>query len=239
MLLNAAAIIGPMSRQCQPRFKVTRVGLALVAVLALPATPREYALEHGVGLPQQSGYLQTPAGGMPGTASSKRPTLAEIDLDGGRYRWLGARVDFRPNAQTGPAGSFRLRLHARYTTIGDAATSTVAEAFTIRGGVFEDGDSVRSEVAFDGLTLALTAAFDLRAGLSVEVGPQVGWTAFDFVMRGKRHQSDRAYHVTTFGLVGAVSKELGNGWHIGARLAASPAIEGTGSRYAAETPGRP
>ena len=235
MLLNAAAIIGPMSRQCQLHIDVTRVGLALMAVLALPATPREYALEYGVGLPEQSGYLQTPAGGMPGTASSERPTLAEIDLDGGRYRWLGARVDFGPNGETAPAPPFRLRLHARYRTIGDAATSTVAEAFTIRGGVFEGGDSVRSEVAFDGLTLALTAAFDLRAGLSAELGPQIGWTAFDFVMRGERHRSDRAYHVTTFGLVGAISRELGNGWHIGARLDASPAIEGTGSRFAAET----
>ncbi|MDE0661922.1 MAG: hypothetical protein OXI79_20005 [Gammaproteobacteria bacterium] len=224
-----------MSPQCQPRIGIARAGLAALAMLALSATGREYSLELGFGRPEQSGYLQTPAGGMPGTASSKRPTLAEIDLDGGGYRWLGARVDFGPNARIHRAAPFHLRLYARHTTIGDDATSMITDAFTIRGGVFEAGDSVRCEVAFDSLTLALTAAFDLRAGLSVELGPEIVWTAFDFGMTGERHRSDRAYHVTTFGLVGEISKELGNGWHIGARFAASPAIEGTGSRYAAET----
>ena len=229
-------MIGPMSQQCQPRFAVTRIGLALLAVLALPATAREYVLEYGVGLPNQTGYLQTPAGGMPGTASSKRPTLAEIGLVSGRYRWLGAGVDFGHEAGTDrSAVPFHLRFYARYTTIGDDATTTLAEAFTIRGGVFEVGDSVRSRVSFDGLTLALTVAFELAPRLTAEIGPEIGWTAFDFTMTGERHRSERSYHVTTFGLVGALDKELGNGWHIGARLAASPAIEGTGSRYTAET----
>ena len=223
-----------MSRQCQLR--VGRSGLALLAVLALSAGGREYALAYGVGMPDQSGYLQTPAGGMPGTASAKRPTLAEIDLDGGRFRWLGAGVDFGQRADAdSTAQPFRLRLQARLTTVSDDAMATISEAFTIRGGVFEVGDSVRSRASFDALTLALTAAFDLGSGLRAEVGPQIAWTAFDFTMTGERHRIERAYHVTTFGLVGIVSKGFGNGWHVGARVAAAPAIEGTGSRYRAET----
>lgn len=225
-----------MSGQCQLRIGVTRVGLALLAVSALAASGREYALEYGVGLPEQSGYLQTPAGGLPGTASAKRPTLAEIDLDRGDYRWLGAGVDFGHRANTDPAAvAFRLRFHARLTTIAEDANPTITEAFTIRGGVFEAGDSVRSQVSFDGLSLALTAEFDLGPGLAAEVGPGIGWTRFDFSMTGERHRIERSYHVTTFGLVAAISKEFGNGWQISARLAASPAIEGTGSRYTAET----
>lgn len=224
-----------MSRHCQPPIDVTRVGLALLAVLALPATGREYTVEYGGGIPDPSGYLQTPAGGIPGTASVKRPTLGEIGLDGGHYRWLGAGVAFGRKANIPTAVPFRLRFHARYTTIGDDATSSIAEAFTIRGGVFAVGDSVRSRVSFDGLTLAVTAAFDLAPRLSVEIGPEIGWTAFDFTMTGERHRADRAYHVTTFGLVGGISREFGNGWRVGAKFAASPAIEGTGSRYMAET----
>ena len=214
-----------------------RLSLAvLAAALALPAAGRDYVVEFAAGPPNQSGYLQTPAGGMPGTASSKRPTLSEIDLGGGRYRWIGAGVDFGRKANVDPAAArSRLRLYARYTTTGDDATSMIAEAFTIRGGVVEAGDSVRSRASFDGLTLAMTAAFDLGSRVSVEVGPEIGWTAFDFTMTGERHRSDRSYHVTTFSLAGAVEKEFGNHWHIGARLAASPGIEGTGSRYLVET----
>ena len=225
-------MIGPMSHRCQPRVHIKALGVAALAVLALPAAGRDYTLEFGFGLPDQSGHLQTPAGGMPGTASPGRPTLAEIDVDGGSYRWLGATIGTavpRPNSVP-----LRLRFHARYMTIGDEATTTIAKAFTIRGGVFDVGDTVRSRVSFDGLTLALTAVFDVTPAISAELGAEVGWTAFDFTMQGERHRSERAYHVSTVGLVGAIEKDFGSGWHLGARLAAAPAIEGTGSRYMAE-----
>ena len=119
-------------------------------------------------------------------------------------------------------------------TIGDEATTTIARAFVIRGGVFDVGDTVRSRVSFDGLTLALTAVFDVTPAISAELGAEVGWTAFDFTMLGERHRSERAYHVNTVGLVGGIEKDFNGGWHLGARLAAAPAIEGTGSRYMAE-----
>ena len=110
----------------------------------------------------------------------------------------------------------------------------IAETFTIRGGVFDVGDTVRSQVSFDRLTLALTAGFDLAPTLSAELGAEVGWTAFDFAMLGDHHRSERAYHVNTLGVIGALEKDVGRGWHLGARLVAAPAIEGTGSRILAE-----
>jgi len=227
-------MIGSVDRDCHPTM-MKCLALAALAMHALPVAGRT-VVEVGGALPSESGYLQTPAGGMPGTATAKRPTLAEIDLDGGHFRWLGARLDFNPSAKSDPAAvPFRLRVHARFTTIGDGATSMIEQAFTIRGGVFEVGDSVRSRVSYDGLTLAATGVFGLGPGLSVEIGPVVGWTAFDFTMRGERHQIDRAYHVTTFGLVGEVRRDFGNGWQIRAKIAASPAFEGVGSRHAAET----
>ena len=204
----------------------------MMAVLALPAGAREYFLEIGVGAPDQSGYLQTPAGGMPGTASPKRPSLTEVDLDGGDYRWLAAHIDLRrgdgrANRRLG------VRFGMRYSTVGDEATTVLDDAFTIRGGVFGVGDSVRSRVSFDGLTLTLCAVLDLTPTLSAELGGEIGWTAFDFTMVGEHHRSERAYHVNTVGVVGALSRDFGNGWRLGTRLAASPAVEGTGSRYTA------
>ena len=230
-------MISPMSRQCQPRIDGLRAGLALLAVLALPATAREYSVEFGAGPPSHSGFLQTPAGGIPGTASPERPTLDEIDLDGGGYRWLGVRVDFRrgvdsPSQELEPR--LRLRFRMRYTAVGDEATAVLDDAFAIRGGVFGVGDSIRSRVSFDDLTLTFGAVFDLTPSLSAELGGEIGWTAFDFTMVGEHHRSERAYHVNTVGVAGAVSRNLGNAWHLDTRLAASPAVDGTGSRYTAE-----
>jgi len=232
----ATAMIGSMRRDCQPRI-VKQLCVVALAIPALAATGRDYAMEFGVGAPSQSGYLQTPAGGMPGTASLRRPTLAEIDLDGGHYRWLGASVDFGRMGSTpvdSPGLPFPLRLNMRYSSTGEEASTVLAETFTIRGGEFEVGDPVRSRVTFDALSLGLTAGFRFGSGLSAELGAQVGWTAFDFTMVGERHRSERAYHVTAVGLVGAVSKDFGNGWRLAARFNASPAIEGTGSGYALE-----
>ena len=230
-------MISPMSRQCQLRPNVVRAGVAVLVVLAQPTAAREYFLEFGAGPPGQSGYLQTPDGGMPGTASSERPTLDEIDLDGGSYRWLGVRVDFRrgvDGANREPRPRHRLRFQMRYTAVGDEATTVLDDAFTIRGGAFGVGDSVGSRVSFDNLTLSLGAVFDLTPGLSAQLGGEIGWTAFDFTMMGEHHRSERAYHVNTVGVAGALDRDFGNGWHLGTRLAASPAVEGTGSRYTAE-----
>ena len=187
-----------------------------------------------MGPPDQSGYLQTPAGGMPGTASPKRPSLAEIDLDGGDYRWLGVRVDFVRGDNNADRSRLAPRFRMRYSAVGDAATTVLDDAFTIRGGVFGVGDTVRSQVSFDNLTMTLSAVFALSPSLSAELGGEISWTAFDFTMVGERHRSERAYHVNTVGVMGAVSRDFGNGWHLGSRLAAAPAVEGTGSRYTAE-----
>ncbi len=205
-------------------------------MLAVAANGREYAIEFGMGLPNHSGYLQTPAGGMPGTASPKRPTLAEIELERGDYRWFGASVDFRRGkGNTNEVNrSPALQLRLRYSAVGNDARAVLDKAFTIRGGVFEPGDTVRSRVSFDSLALALYAVFDFSPGLSAALGGEVGWTAFDFTMEGDRHRSERAYHVSTVGLAASVRKKLGGGWQLTSRLAVAPAVEGTGSRYAIE-----
>ena len=220
-------MIDAMKRQCQTLLWTLAAPLA-----AYPAAGAGYSVELGTGVLRQEGYLQTPAGGAPGTASPKRPRLSEIDLDRGHYRWIAGSADFPKSAQVSIAGSpLHFRLHARYTAIGAAAGATLASGFGIRGGTFAAGDSVRSSLSMDTLSLALTGILEFGDGVSWGLGASVDWTAFDFALVGEHHQADRAYHVASAGIVGTLDKDFGNGWRIGATLRLSPGFEGTGSRY--------
>ena len=227
-------MIGGMKRHCQIS---GWAGLAALCI-AFPADGAGYTLEAGTGVLRHEGYLQTPAGGMPGSASLERPTFAEIDLGDGSYRWLAGSVTFHGKDQAeGPSVfgyPFHVRLRVRYVAIGDASATRLATGLTIRAGTFPAGDSVRSRASFDGLSLGLAGVLELGGGVSAELGARVGWTAFEFAMVGDDHQAHRAYHVNTVGLAAGIGKDFGNGWHIGAVLGAAPGFEGTGSHYLVE-----
>ena len=227
-------MIDVVSRHCQ-----IGVWLALAATWTTAvAEGAEYRLEVGAGVPRHDGYLQTPAGGATGSTDLERPTFAELDLEGGRYRWLSGTVDWRGREDTGTfslAGvPVHLRLQIRYERIGDEAEAVLASPLRIWGRTLPAGDSVRSEVSFDGLSLALTGVFDLAGGVSAELGAGAGWTAYDFTMVGGRHHAERAYHVNSVGLVGGLAKDLGRGWRLEAVLRAFPRLDGTGSSYLVE-----
>ena len=226
-------MIDVVSRHCQ-----MAAWLALGALWATAAEAAEYRLEIGAGLLRHDGYLQTPAGGAPGSTDFERPTFAELDLEGGSYRWLSATVDWGGQDAMGTfsvAGApVHLRLHVRYEQIGDDAEAVLATPLRIWGRTLPAGDSLRSEVSFDGFSLALTGVVDLAGGVSAELGAGAGWTAYDFVTVGGRHHAERAYHVNSIGLVGSLAKDLGHGWRLAAVLRAFPALDGTGSGYLVE-----
>lgn len=225
-------MIDVVSRHCQ-----TAAWLALGALWTTAAAAAEYRVEIGAGVLRHDGYLQTPAGGAPGSTDLKRPTFAELDLDGGDYRWLSASAEWHGRDDTGifSVGSVpvHVRLHARYELIGDEADAVLATPLRIWGRTLPAGDSVHSEVSFDGFSLALTGVFDL-GGVSVELGAGAAWTAYDFITVGPRHHAERAYHVNSVGLVGGLAKDLGRGWRLEAMLRAFPALDGTGSSYLVE-----
>lgn len=226
-------MIDVVSRHCQ-----TAAWLALGALWASAAEGAEYRLEIGAGVLRHDGYLQTPAGGAPGSTDLERPTFAELDLDGGGYRWLSGSADWhgRDDAGLFSVGGVpvHIRLQVRYEQIGDEADAVLAKPLRIWGRTLPAGDSIRSEVSFDGLSLALTGVFDLAGGVSAALGAGAGWTAYDFITVGGRHHAERAYHVNSIGLVGGLAKDLGRDWRLEALLRAFPALDGTGSSYLVE-----
>lgn len=226
-------MIDVVSRHCQ-----TAAWLALGALWTTAAAAAEYRVEIGTGVLRHDGYLQTPAGGAPGSTDLERPTFAELNLDGGNYRWLAGAVEWRRRDDEGAfsvAGvPVHLLLRIRYEQIGDEAETVLATPLRIWGRTLPAGDSVRSEVSFDGFSLALTGVFNLADGVTAELGAGAAWTAYDFFMVSPRHHAERAYHVNSIGLVGSLAKDLGQGWRLEAVLRAFPALDGTGSSYLVE-----
>lgn len=226
-------MIDVVNRHCQ-----IAACLALGALWTTTAEGAEYRIEIGAGVLHHEGYLQTPAGGAPGSTDLERPTFAELGLDGGGYRWLAASAQWHGRDDTGMFSvrgvPVHVRLQVRYEQIADEADAVIATPLRIWGRTLPAGDSVRSEVSFDGLSLALTGVFDLAGGVSAELGTGAGWTAYDFITVGGRHHAERAYHVNSIGLVGGLAKDLGRGWRLAAALRAFPALDGTGSSYLVE-----
>ena len=228
-----AAMIDVVSRHCQ-----IAAWLALGALWTTATEAAEYGLEIGAGLLRHDGYLQTPAGGAPGSTDLERPTFAELDLRGGSYRWLSGTAQWgrRDDAASFSVGGVpvHLRLRIRYEQIGDEADAVLATPLRIWGRTLPVGDSLQSEVSFDGFSLALTGVFDLAADVSAELGVGAAWTAYDFITVGERHHAERAYHVNSIGFVGGLARDLGHGWRLEAGLRAFPALDGTGSSYLVE-----
>lgn len=197
------------------------VALAAAAPLARGAT---YAVEAGGGSLAQRGHLQTAAGGEPGTTSAERPTLAEVGLTGGDYRWLAGTVTF---------GRFEIAM--RYTMIGDSGSATLREPLTSQGQTFPGGSATRSRVDLDGLSLAATRVFPFDGGTTVAVGPWIGWTAFALEIDGERHRVDRSYRVYALGVHGRLERAFGPRWHVGAEVVVAPAFPGSAGRFGVES----
>ena len=197
--------------------------LLLVALAGPPALARDYVFEVGVGRLVHDGFLQTPAGGESGTATQGRPTFAELNLQGGSYRWVAGTVDF---------GRFSLR--ARFADIGEVADAKLALPLTSQGQTFAAGETVRSRATLDGLSLALTRSFGFADGTVLDLGPWLGWTAFDLGIEGVASRVDRSYRVYAVGLTAVLSKRLGNRWHVGFAGTLAPAFDGAAGQISAE-----
>ena len=197
--------------------------LLLAALAGPPALARDYLLEVGAGRLTHDGFLQTPAGGEPGTATQERPTFAELNLQGGSYRWVAGAVRF---------GRFALR--ARFTDIGEVAGAELALPLTSQGQTFAAREKVRTRAALDRLSLALTRSFGFADGMALDLGPWLGWTAFDLGIEGVASRVDRSYRVYAVGVTARLRKRLGNRWHVGFASTLAPAFDGAAGQYSAE-----
>lgn len=184
---------------------------------------RHFVFEAGLGLLSHNGFLQTPAGGEPGTATAKRPTVDELAVGDGNYRWVAGTV-----------GLGRHALELRYTTISDSGRTTLDTALVSQGNAFDAGSAVRSSLGLDGLSLAFTRSFAFGEDTRLRVGPWVGWTAFDLDVDGARADVDRSYRVYALGAKAALDKALGRRWRMGAEAIVAPAFDGAAARYTIE-----
>ena len=197
--------------------------LCALAAFAATVAGADGFIELGGGPLRQSGFLQTPAGGQPSTASHQRPSFGELALDEGAHGWLAGGVDF---------GGYRLRV--RYDTSSDDGDTRLATALTSQGRTFATAESLRASVSFDGLALAVTRSFEWD-GMFAEVGGRAAWTEFDLAIRGSGGETvDRRYTVNSLGLVGIIGRHVGKRLSVAASLVLSPSFDGGGVHHVFE-----
>ena len=213
-------MIDAMGRQSQ-MLLLTALASAWAGAEELP--DRRFVFEAGMGLLSHDGFLQTPAGGEPGTATAKRPTVDELAVGDGTYRWVAGTV-----------GLGRYALDVRYTTISDSGRATLDTALVSQGNAFDAGSDVRTTLGLDGLSLAFTRSFAFGEDTRLRVGPWIGWTAFDLDVDEARAEVDRSYRVYALGAKAALDKALGGRWRVGAEAIVAPAFEGAAARYSVE-----
>ena len=129
------------------------------------------------------GFLQTPAGGEPGTSSSKRPTLKELDIDNAGFYDVAALVHWR-----------RLGFYAGYEGIGLDGDSVLNETLISRGVTFPAGTSVHSKVDLNWLRAGVGWKFEL-ANHRLELFPKADFALLDFSykLNGGGEAVDRSY----------------------------------------------
>lgn len=213
-------MIDAMGRQSQMLLLSVLAG-AWAGAEELP--DRRFGFEAGMGLLSHDGFLQTPAGGEPGTATAGRPTVDELAVGDGSYRWVAGTV-----------GLGRYALDVRYTTIGDSGHATLDTALVSQGNAFDAGSAVRTTLGLDGLSLAFTRSFAFGEDTRLRVGPWVGWTAFDLDVDGAGAAVDRSYRVYALGVNAVLDRTIGGGWRVAAEAIVAPAFEGAATRFTVE-----
>jgi hypothetical protein len=130
-----------------------------------------------------SGYLQTPAGGAPGTSDHERPTFDELDIDDVVYAGIAA---FLPLSE-------RTRIYVGGEWIDMSSSGTLDEPLISRVP-FPAGASFDATVAFDWYRLGLEHRIDL-AGPRFRIAPKVELAVleFDYELRTPDQSADRAY----------------------------------------------
>ena len=71
--------------------RVIQLFTGLVVLVPSVALAQEVGISIRQGYAPISGYVQTPAGGQPGTSDLKRPTFEELGIDNTTYTDIGLR----------------------------------------------------------------------------------------------------------------------------------------------------
>jgi hypothetical protein len=137
------------------------------------ASPWEFSLEGTYWYGSVSGYVQTPAGGQPGTSSIKRPRLSEIGID---------NVSLYEARLTAGYHDESIVVDAEFVRM--SGSDTLRETLVSHATTFPAGSHVSSDVQMDWYQVMYRHRFSFwRATNSVaqvELYPAVGVAIFDF-----------------------------------------------------------
>lgn len=169
-----------------------RVGfLALFFItMAAPAQPPADAspawsgtLRSGLQYGWVDGFLQTPAGGEPGSSSLRRPTLEELGIDDAFFYDVQATVRWR-----------HLELSAGWQGMGLDGSGTLSETLVSRDQVFAAGTRVHSQTDLDWFRVGAGWRFEALEGRLAWV-PRVELAVMDFSyeLSGGGQAVDRSY----------------------------------------------
>lgn len=136
------------------------------------------------------GFLQTPAGGEPGSSSSRRPTLNELDINNAAFYDVLGLVHWR-----------RLAFYAGYEGIGLDGDSVLTDELISHGATFPAGTSVHSQVDLNWLRAGVGYKFEL-ANHRLELLPKADLALLDFSynLSGGGEAVDRSYSKACFRL---------------------------------------
>ena len=114
------------------------------------------------------GFLQTPAGGRPGSSSEKRPALEELNIDDGLFYDLELAAAWK-----------RLAIFAGAQWIHLDGRSTLDEPLITHGESYAAGDQVGAEINFDWYRFGGGWKFEAFEG-RVEIAPKLEFALLDF-----------------------------------------------------------
>lgn len=129
------------------------------------------------------GYVQTPAGGEPGTTNDKRPTLDEIGIDSTSVYEARLTADFGDNS---------LFLAGQWIHMSGSAT--LDPSLTTNGSTFPAGTHVSSKVDLDWYTLGYRRRFrPQRSDWTLYPSVGVGVMDFSYSLNGGDSSVNRTY----------------------------------------------
>jgi hypothetical protein len=129
------------------------------------------------------GFLQTPAGGQPGTSSIRRPTLHELDVREVAFYDVLGFVQWRS-----------LSLYAGYQAIGLDGDAVLSQGLISRGTTFPAGTQVQSQTDLNWFRIGAGWKFVLADG-HWEILPKAEFAVLDFSyeLSGGTQAVDRGY----------------------------------------------
>lgn len=158
--------------------------------LAYNDIPNKFSMSAGIYHRINSGYLQTPAGGTPGTSTDKQPTYSLLDMRNG----IGYQLDmgYRLFKQ------FILHIDGRLNH--NSSTFISSKTFISQGQTFNKGDKLHATHKFNRFNTAILYDMPFNQ-FSLAVGPAFSLMSFGLEIEkaDKSGKMDRSYNKSSIG----------------------------------------